>query len=180
MTEKEFLSLIQSDKDMMSLLKIIADLGLKDSWLAAGSVRNYIWNVLSGRSGFDYETDLDVVFYDPDVSYDDTLVLEANLQKAYPDFPWELKNQVYMHSHSPETKPYLSTRDAISKYPETATAIALRLNDDRLELYAPFGLDVISRFEIHPTPYFKAADKRMDVYNETYSKEKLVEKMATN
>lgn len=62
MTEKEFLSLIQSDKHMMSLLKIIADLGLKDSWLAAGSIRNYIWNVLSGRPGFDHGTDLDVVF----------------------------------------------------------------------------------------------------------------------
>lgn len=166
MTEKEFLSLIQSDKDMMSLLKIIADLGLKDSWLAAGSVRNYIWNVLSGRPGFDHGTDLDVVFYDPDMSYDDTLALEANLQKAYPDYPWELKNQVFMHVHNPDTAGYESARDAISKYPETATAVALRLIDDELELYAPYGLDVISRFEIHPIPYFKAADKRMDVYNE--------------
>lgn len=168
MTENELLDLIQSDDQMMSLLKIIANLGLKDSWLAAGSVRNYIWNVLSGCQGFDHETDLDVVFYDPDISDDDTLALESNLKKAYPDLPWELKNQVHMHHHSPETKPYLSARDAISKYPETA--IALRLNDGRLELYAPFGLGVISRFEIRPTPHFKASSKRMILYHERLAK----------
>ncbi|MFU2205072.1 nucleotidyltransferase family protein, partial [Streptococcus hyovaginalis] len=71
-----------------------------------------------------------------------------------------------MHVHNPDTAGYESARDAISKYPETATAVALRLIDDELELYAPYGLDVISRFEIHPTPHFKASSKRMVLYHE--------------
>lgn len=166
MIEKEFLALIQKDQQMMTILNVIADLGLKDSWLAAGAVRNYIWNSLSGRQGFDRDTDLDVVFYDPEISYQETLNRERRLKESYPDYPWELKNQVFMHVHNPDTAGYESARDAISKYPETATAVALRLIDDELELFAPYGLDVISRFEIHPTPYFKASDKRMAVYNE--------------
>ncbi|MXQ49232.1 hypothetical protein GRB29_07570 [Streptococcus pneumoniae] len=145
MIEKEFLALIQKDQQMMTILNVIADLGLKDSWLA---------------------TDLDVVFYDSTVSYQETQTIEKHLKEAHPDYPWELKNQVFMHVHNPDTVGYESAKDAISKYPETATAVALRLIDDELELFAPYGLDVISRFEIHPTPYFKASDKRMDVYNE--------------
>ncbi|MFU2206005.1 nucleotidyltransferase family protein [Streptococcus pluranimalium] len=166
MTEKEFLVLIQKDQQMMTILNVIADLGLKDCWLAAGSVRNYIWNVQSGLPVFDTETDLDVVFYDSTVSYQETQTIENHLKEAHPDYPWELKNQVFMHVHNPDTVGYESARDAISKYPETATAVALRLIDDELELFAPYGLDVISRFEIHPTPHFKASDKRMAVYNE--------------
>ena len=34
---------------MMAILTIIRDLELKDSWLAAGSVRNFIWNLLSEK-----------------------------------------------------------------------------------------------------------------------------------
>uniref|UniRef100_UPI003F69058B nucleotidyltransferase family protein n=1 Tax=Streptococcus pluranimalium TaxID=82348 RepID=UPI003F69058B len=178
MTEKEFLALIQKDQQLMMILKVIADLGLKDSWLAAGAVRNYIWNSLSGRQGFDRATDLDVVFYDTTVSYQETLGIEKHLKEMYPDYPWELKNQVFMHVHNPDTAGYESARDAISKYPETATAVALRLIDDELELFVPYGLDVISRFEIHPTPHFKASDKRMAVYNERMARKNWSKKWA--
>lgn len=170
MIEKEFLKVIQSDQKMMSILRVIAGLDLKDSWLAAGAIRNYIWNLHYGRPGFDSETDLDVVFYDPDISYQHTLSIQDILKAACPAYSWEVKNQVYMHGHNPETAPYMSTRDAIRKYPETATAVALRLVDNKLELFALYGLEVISRFEIHPTPHFKASSKRMRVYQERMAK----------
>ena len=106
-------------------LTIIRDLGLKDSWLAAGSVRNFIWNLLSDKSPFDIKTDVDVIFFDPDISYEETVFLEKKLRENFPQYQWELKNQVYMHLHSPHTAPYTSSRDAMSKYPERCTAIGL-------------------------------------------------------
>lgn len=45
-------------------------------------------------------------FYDVNVSYAETLVLQQDLQQRYPAYQWEIKNQVYMHSHSPNTLPY--------------------------------------------------------------------------
>ena len=47
LSEKEILHAFSSDQDMMTILQIIYDLQLKDSWLCAGSVRNFIWNILS-------------------------------------------------------------------------------------------------------------------------------------
>ena len=60
--EQDILEVFRKDPDMMTILTIIRDLGLKDSWLAAGSVRNFIWNLLSDKSPFDSETDVDVIF----------------------------------------------------------------------------------------------------------------------
>lgn len=54
---------------------------------------------------------------------------------AYPSYQWEVKNQVFMHGHSPHTAPYQNARGAISKYPERCTAIAARLKDGDLELF---------------------------------------------
>ena len=62
LTEEAIVEQIQADPEMMKVLTIIRDLDLADAWLAAGAVRNFIWNQLSGRPGFDATTDMDLVF----------------------------------------------------------------------------------------------------------------------
>ena len=147
--EQDILEVFRKDPDMMTILTIIRDLGLKDSWLAAGSVRNFIWTLLSDKSPFDRETDVDVIFFDPAISYEDTLGIERKLKENFPQYQWELKNQVYMHQHSPHTVPCTSSRDAMSKYPERCTAIGLRLHADAtLEFFAPYGLEDILKCQV--------------------------------
>ena len=174
---QDLLQAIQLNTDLMRILTIICNLGLKDSWLAAGSVRNFIWNLLSDKSPFDHETDVDVIFFDPDISYEETVSLEKKLREDFPQYQWELKNQVYMHQHSPHTVPYTSSRDAMSKYPERCTAIGLRLNEDStLELFAPYGLEDILKFQVHPTPHFLEYQDRMKLYQTRLSKKNWQEK----
>ena len=115
LTEEAIVEQIQADPEMMTVLAIIRDLDLADAWLAAGAVRNFIWNQLSGKPEFDATTDMDLVFYDPTISYEETLQIEQELKKTYPQYAWEVKNQVYMHHHSPGTAPYRSACDAVSK-----------------------------------------------------------------
>ena len=174
---QDLLQAIQLNTDLMRILTIICNFGLKDSWLAAGSVRNFIWNLLSDKSPFDHETDVDVIFFDPDISYEETVSLEKKLREDFPQYQWELKNQVYMHQHSPHTAPYTSSRDAMSKYPERCTAIGLRLNEDStLELFAPYGLEDILKFQVRPTPHFLENEDRMRLYQERLSKKNWQEK----
>lgn len=169
--KQEILDSVRENPDMIAILTIIRDLELKDSWLAAGSVRNFIWNLLSDKPAFDCETDVDVIFFDPDVSYEETLAIENKLKKDFPQYQWELKNQVYMHQHSPHTAPYRNSCDAMSKYPERCTAIGLRLNPDAtLELFAPYGLEDILNFEVCPTPHFLENEDRMKLYQKRLSK----------
>ena len=174
---QDFLQAIQLNTDLMKILTIIRNLDLKDSWLAAGSVRNFIWNLLSDKSPFDRETDVDVIFFDPAISYEDMLGTESKLKEDFPQYQWELKNQVYMHLHSPHTAPYTSSRDAMSKYPERCTAVGLRLNAGAtLELFAPYGLEDILNFQVRPTPHFLENDDRMKLYQQRLSKKNWQEK----
>ena len=175
--KQEILDSVRENPDMMAILSVIRDLELKDSWLAAGLVRNFIWNLLSDKSPFDHETDVDVIFFDPAISYEDTLGIERKLKENFPQYQWELKNQVYMHLHSPHTAPYTSSRDAMSKYPERCTAIGLRLHADAtLELFAPYGLEDILKFQVSPTPHFLDNEERMKLYQERLLKKNWQEK----
>ena len=175
--EQKILDTFRENPDMMTILTIIRDLDLKDSWLAAGSVRNFIWNLLSDKSPFDRETDVDVIFFDPDISYEETVSIEKKLREDFPQYHWELKNQVYMHLHSPHTVPYTSSCDAMSKYPEQCTAIGLRLHADAtLELFVPYGIEDIFNFHVSPTPHFLDNEDRMKLYQERLSKKNWQEK----
>lgn len=171
MTEDELKSLLLSDTDMLTVLTACRDLNLPDCWLAAGAVRNAIWNHLSDRPLFDRETDMDVVFFDLAVSEERTLDLQRQLQKSYPTYHWEVKNQAAMYQRSPNSLPYTSACDAISRYPETCTAIAVRLIDaGELELFAPYGLEDMLAFTVKPTPHFLADSERMILYRQRLSK----------
>ena len=169
--ETEILDSFRENPDIMAILTVIHDLELNDSWLAAGSVRNFIWNLLSDKPAFDRETDVDVIFFDPEVSYEETLAIEDKLREDFPQYQWELKNQAYMHQHSPHTEPYVNSCDAMSKYPERCTAIGLRLQvDATLEFFAPYGLEEILNFQVSPTPHFLENDDRMKLYQQRLSK----------
>ena len=76
-----------------------------------------------------------------------------------------------MHQHSPGTSPYNSACDAVSKYPEQCTAIAVRLRKDgQLELFLPYGTRDIEDFIVQPTPHFLASPERLAVYTERMRK----------
>ncbi|HGF1449763.1 TPA: nucleotidyltransferase family protein [Streptococcus suis] len=161
MKERDVEKALLADQDMKIILEIIASLELRDVWLCAGTIRNFLWN----GGAFDPETDVDVIFHDVTVSYEETLAIEKNLRQTFPNYQWEVKNQVYMHQHNPETKPYLSSKDAMSKYPERCTAIGARLLEDgRVEIFCPYGLEDIFYYRVRPTPYFQEHPKRMQLY----------------
>lgn len=165
----DFKALFASDKELIAILTIIAELELPDAWLAAGALRNYVWNVLSGKPGLLDASDIDVVFFAPEITYEKTQAIQEQLQVAYPSYQWEVKNQVFMHGHSPHTAPYQNARGAISKYPERCTAIAARLKDGDLELFLPYGDDIVN-FIVQLTPHFLADEERMAVYRERLKK----------
>lgn len=158
---------LSKDPDINRILEIVKDLDLADSWICAGTIRNFIWN----HYRFDKNTDVDLIFYDEKISYHATKELEANLRQRYPEYQWEAKNQVFMHIHSPDTSPYQSSKDAIEKFPERCTAIGVRQTEKGdIELFAPYGLTDIYNYLVRPTPHFIGNSKRMDLYGKRIKK----------
>jgi uncharacterized protein len=52
--------------------------------------------------------------------------------------------------------PYSSSVDAISKFPETAISLGVKLDEkDDIILVAPWGVNDVINLEVKPTPYLK-------------------------
>ena len=115
--------------------------------------------------------DVDVIYYDPaHIDEDYEKKLENELKSLMPEIPWSVKNQARMHVVN-QIPPYTSSEDAISKFPETATALGVKLDkEDKLVLTAPCGLEDVLHMEIKPTPFFTETKERAAIYEERLTK----------
>jgi len=139
----------------MSLLQHVAALGIQDCWIGAGLIRNAIWDHLHGMPvEFAPGGDVDVIYYDPaHTSSDRDIAIEKRLFDAHPAIPWSVHNQARMHQANGDA-PYRSIADAISCWPETATAIAARTIAGKVEIVAPHGIDDLVGMVVRPSPNF--------------------------
>lgn len=156
-SKDEIVSFLGQQASIMRLLTAVAALDIKDCWIGAGTIRNAIWDQLHGFPARPIPgSDVDVVFHDPsDVSPARDLELQRRLFADMPDAAWEVHNQARMWSTNGDP-PYGNTADAIRCWPETATAIAARLEDGRMEILAPHGLQDLLGLIVRPTPAFAA------------------------
>lgn len=96
--------------------------------------------------------------------------MEAKLIKIIPNVPWSVKNEARMHIAN-SVLPYSSSWDAISKFPETATALGVKLDkEESIILTAPCGIKDVINLEVKPTPFFNDTDERASVYKKRIRK----------
>lgn len=78
---------------------------------------------------------------------------EEKLKAVLPCFDWSVKNQARMHVRNGDA-PYVSVANAMTRWPETATAVAARLVAGCVEVSAPLGLDDLFAMRLQPTASF--------------------------
>lgn len=156
LNQQDILNLISQDAWMMEVLRLVRDLKLPDAWVGAGFVRGKVWDHLHGYTKRTPLDDVDVVYYDidyPEESFEQEI--EEKLRATKPDIHWSVTNQARMHTLHGD-RPYADTSEAVAKWPETCTAVAVRMTDEnRLELLAPWGIDDLVSMVIRPTPAFE-------------------------
>lgn len=128
-------------------------------------MRNAVWDHLHGRPPSPPTGDVDVIWYDPrqtDRLQDEAI--ERALGAVEPHVRWSVKNQARMHGRNGDD-PYGSVLEAIRHWPETATAVAVRRQENgQCEVAAPWGLDDLLSLTLRPTPRFR--DEKRDVYED--------------
>jgi uncharacterized protein len=166
-SKDDVIKLIQSDETMMQIIKAASTLDLPDWWICAGFVRSKVWDALHGFKDRTLTPDVDVIYFDAariDEGYEKEL--EKTLMSILPGIPWSVKNQARMHVIN-DIPPYTSSEDAISKFPETATALGVKLDkENHLVLAAPCGLDDVLHLEVKPTSFFTETKERAAIYEE--------------
>ncbi|HEY8677492.1 MAG TPA: nucleotidyltransferase family protein [Candidatus Dormibacteraeota bacterium] len=140
--------LIRASSWFMEILRAARDCDPPDWWIGAGVLRDLVWDERHG--GFDPAKvkDVDLAFFDAaDLSRERDLAVEAMLRRRLAAVPWDAKNQAAVHTWYERrfgfaVPPLQSAADGVATWPETATAIAVRLEaDDALLVTASCGLD---------------------------------------
>lgn len=154
--ENNLIAIIESDQFMTNILENVRDLNLNDCWIGAGFVRNKVWDVLHQKTRTELN-DIDVIhFNNSDLTEQSDLLIENQLKTAVSNMNWSVKNQSRMHLKN-EHQPYSNCEDAIAYWPETATAIAIRLTlENQIEYIAPYGLADLFNLVVKPTPNFNS------------------------
>ena len=138
-------------------LQIVRDMDLPDWWLVSGAIYNTVWNHLTNRPALHGIKDIDLFYFDPDTSF---AAEDRIIKRAAPLFPTappvEIRNQARVHlwypRHFGQPYPTLTTSaEAIDHFASRTHCVGIRLTD-RLEIYAPFGLDDIFSFCLTPNP----------------------------
>lgn len=155
--------IIYEDEWMMRVLRAAEEINLPDWWIGAGFLRNKVWDYLSGNVSTP-TSDVDLVYFnasntaaESDWSYDDMT------NKRYAFANWQIRNQARMHVIN-DFKPFTSTIDGIEHWVETATCIAVRLNNGSLEYIFCYGSDDLLGLIARPTPLFTHTS-RIDTFH---------------
>ncbi|MFB9137643.1 nucleotidyltransferase family protein [Vibrio olivae] len=142
---------LSQDVERMALLTSVKSLELPQGMIAAGVIRNMVWDKLHGLSSTPFN-DVDVIYFDPNAKAEDDMALEQQLKAQQPTIDWQVRNQARMHLRNGD-RPYTSCQDAMSFWPEQETAVGARLNPHgEIEVISGFGLNSLLNGHITANP----------------------------
>ncbi len=136
----------------MDALSIAAELQLPQWCIAAGFVRNLVWDKLHQHSRLTPLNDVDLIYFDPgDTRECRDLAIESYLKRLSP-LPWSVKNQSRMSRRNMDN-PYNSTEHAMSFWVEVETAVGVRVKPDQsIEFVTPFGVGSLFDYTVTMNP----------------------------
>jgi hypothetical protein len=154
-TARQVAAFIEQQAEMMRLLRLVTDLRLAECWIGGGFIRDAVWDALHDRMpDCTRLNDVDVVLFDrSNVTAAHDEEIERELAALCPNVPWSVKNQARMHIRN-RVPPYPDISGAIASWPETATAVAARLDNGHVTLLAPHGVGDLVNLIVRPTPAF--------------------------
>jgi uncharacterized protein len=140
-------TLVCSSPVLMRALRAARTIDPPEWLIGAGVIRDRVWDHLHGFAPAPSK-DVDLAFFD-------SLTLGSERERSVhrevtaraPDISWDVTNQAGVHLWYPqvfgvEVEPLTSCADAVAMWPETASAIGVRLlADDSIQVVAPCGLD---------------------------------------
>lgn len=145
--EERLTALVRDSPLLMLALRAARAVDPPDWLIGAGAIRECVWAHLHGIAQ-PAPRDVDLAFFDSaSLEPGREKEVHAALTADAPEIPWEVTNQAAVHLwyprvHGLDVRPLTSSADGIATWPETATAIGVRLMpDDSLRVVAPCGLD---------------------------------------
>jgi uncharacterized protein len=144
--EARLARIVRATPWLMQALAIVRGVAIPDGYIAAGAIRDTVWDAVVEHREEKRSSDVDVVYFDAFDAFDAERNWCRVLAREVPSIRWEVTNQAMVHRWQSQVLgrqvlAYPSVSAAIRVWPETATAVAVRiLWDEQLEIVAPCGL----------------------------------------
>jgi hypothetical protein len=153
MSEEAITNLVMSDEWMVAVLKEAESLCLPDWMIGAGFLRNKVWDHLHGIQREVADTkDIDLIYFDSgNQNEEEDRLLSARMKGRF-GLDWEIVNQAYTHKWHSRKLPYQDSTEALSEWVETATCVAVTLQDGHLKIVAPLGITDLVNLIVRPSP----------------------------
>lgn len=169
----DILSTISTSDYHRNALEAVRSLDLPNGWIAAGFVRNYVWDIMHGYPAMTPLNDIDVIYYDA-ANQNEAFEKEQEQKLAtlVPGLPWSVKNQARMHVKNGDD-PYDSIDTALKHWCETVTPVGVRMEaDDTISLLAPLGLDDLLSLRCRATPFARSKPNKLKDYRDRMNEKK--------
>lgn len=152
-------SLLRAEPIVMRVLEAVQQAGPDGAFVAAGFIRNRVWDSFYPDNKAASDLDIDVVYFDKERTDKNTeRDFEERLDRVLPTGIWQVRNQARMHSFGGHA-PFESLIHGLMHWAETATTVGARLDANRdLEFIAPFGFDDLWDHVLRITPIMKQTD----------------------
>lgn len=171
--------ILRKNNTLMKILEVLEKDSIKNYYVGAGAINQTVFNYLHGYD-IDYGIkDYDIVYYDKDVSYESEDIVIKRLEDKFKDLDVcvDIKNQArvyiwYYEKYGIKRVPYTSVEDAIASWGATITCVGVRLENDKIVVCAPYGLNDIFGMVIRPVKrdFTKEAyDERADRWIKKWS-----------
>lgn len=152
-----FKEIILKNNVLKTILERLEGYVLDNYYVAAGAINQTVFNYYHNNSMNYLIDDYDIVYYDEDLSYEkeDKIIKEINLLCKDLNVSLDIKNQARVHlwfknKFGYSIEPNKSVEDAISKWGSTVTCIGVRLKNNELTIFAPYGLNDLFSLIIRP------------------------------
>ncbi|MCV6611262.1 MAG: nucleotidyltransferase family protein [Amphritea sp.] len=145
--------LIGSDQLRAKALSCVAQLNLPDHYIAAGFIRNRVWDHLHGYTRPTPLNDIDLIYFDP-AEQDECCYLqyEQQLRLMMPEVQWQVRNQALMHLRNGD-RPYQNSLDAMGFWPEKETAVGVRKDSTGRYIWvSAFGFESLFNLQLSHNP----------------------------
>lgn len=162
--EDRFIEIVRGVPTTMRVLETVRALDLPDWMVFSGAVYQPVWNHLTGRAPDYGVKDYDVAYHDDsDTSYEAEDVVIKRVAAAFEPPLRELvevRNQARVHlwfnkkfGADEPYPPLENSAAALKRFVATAFCVGVRLEaDDRLSVWAPFGLEDLFALRLRPNP----------------------------
>lgn len=154
-----FLDIIRETPFLTTALTQARALNLPNWQIVSGALYNTVWNHLTNRPATTGINDIDLMYLDPDTSWQaENEIIQTAIPKFAPTPPAEIRNQSRVHlwyeQHFGQSiPPITSVNEAITLFASKTHSVGIHLDqNDHLTLFAPYGLSDIFNFRVTPNP----------------------------